>query len=158
MPNSVRCARIELESWVRWRLSISRTPVQHHHALLLRSFDGHKAHRWARDGFADRLGIRRIVLPALNIRLDVLGRHQADLVPPRDEFARPVMRAAASLDPGETRRQLFEKRQDTPPCKTPANNHLPRGINSVNLKDSLCDIQSYGCDKRHGALLSGFRR
>ena len=56
-------------------------PVQHHHALLLRRLDGHKAHRRPRHGLADRLGIRGVVLAALHIGLDVLRRHQADLVP-----------------------------------------------------------------------------
>jgi hypothetical protein len=56
------------------------------------------------------------------------------------------MRAAAVLDPDKTRRQLLEKRQHTPTCQATANNNLPCGVNSMNLKDSLCDIQSYGCN------------
>jgi hypothetical protein len=68
------------------------------------------------------------------------------------------MRTAAGLDPYDTGRQLLEKRQHTPACQAPADNNLPSGINSVNLKDSLCNIQSYGCNDRHGALPPGFRR
>jgi hypothetical protein len=68
------------------------------------------------------------------------------------------MRSTASLNPNETGRQLFEKRQNAPAREAPPDNNLPGGINSVNLKDSLCDIQSYGCNKRHGALPRGFRR
>jgi len=45
-----------------------------------------------------------------------------------------------------------KKGQYAPACQALANNNLPCGINPVHLKDSLCDIQSYGCDRCHRAL------
>src|SRR5262249_39623113 len=116
------------------------------HALLLRRFDGYKPHCGPCNSFADRLRISRIVLPALHIGPHILGWQQPHLVPASDEFARPIMRGAAGFNPDETWLQLLEERQDTPACETPANNNLSNGINSVNLKDTLCDIQSDGCN------------
>jgi hypothetical protein len=40
-------------------------------------FRPHKPYRWAANGLADRLGIRRVVFVALDIGLHVLRRHQA---------------------------------------------------------------------------------
>src|SRR6516165_10759855 len=73
-------------------------------------------------------------------------------MPARDQFPRPVMRVAASLYANKTRPQLFEKCQYAPACQALANNNLSCGINPMHLKDSLCDIQSYDCDRFHCAL------
>ncbi len=76
-------------------------------------------------------------------------------MPACDEFPRPIMRSAASLDPDKAWRQLSEKSQDAPACEALANNNLPCGVNSVNLKDSLSDIHSYDCNRCHCALPPG---
>jgi hypothetical protein len=56
------------------------------------------------------------------------------------------MRVAASLYANKTRRQLFEKRQNTPAGQALPDNNLPCRINPVDLKDRLCDIETYCCD------------
>ena len=90
--------------------------MKHQHTLLRRRFDGHKAHGRARHGLADGLGIGGIVLPAFDIGLDVLGGHQADLVPKSNEFPCPVMRVAAGFNPNKTGFKLFEKCHYAPAC------------------------------------------
>jgi hypothetical protein len=56
------------------------------------------------------------------------------------------MRAAASLDPDQTRRQLLEKHQDSPARQALPDDNLPCSINPVNLKNRLRDIETYCCD------------
>jgi len=51
-------------------------PVQHHRALLFRRPDAHEAHGWPRHRLADRLGIGRVVLAPLYVRLHILRWHQ----------------------------------------------------------------------------------
>jgi hypothetical protein len=56
-------------------------PMQHHHALLLHSLHGNKAHGRPAHCLADRLGIGGIVLLAFDVGLHVARRHQPDIVP-----------------------------------------------------------------------------
>src|ERR1039458_8737033 len=79
MPSSAKCARMALITWVRCRIKRSRA-MQHQPALLLGRFDLYKTHGRPPHRLADRLGVGRIVLVALDVGLHVLRRHQPYLV------------------------------------------------------------------------------
>ena len=92
-------------------------PVQHQHRLLLGRLDRHEAHRRPRHRLADRLGVGRIRLAALDVGLHVGRRHQPDLMAQGTDLARPVMRRAARLDANQAGRQALEERQHLRPLQ-----------------------------------------
>src|SRR5262245_26922279 len=55
-------------------------PVLHQPALLLGRLRPHKSHRRPANRLADRLGVRCVVLVALDVGLHVLRRHQTNLM------------------------------------------------------------------------------
>jgi hypothetical protein len=85
-------------------------PVQHHRALLFGRLDAHEAHGRSRHRLADRLGIGRVVLAPLYVRLHILRRHQPHIMAQRDQLAGPVMRRRARFDADQARRQNFSMR------------------------------------------------
>src|ERR671911_2293934 len=70
-----------------------------HHGCRLRLFTlhGDKAHGRALGGLADRLGIRHVVLLALDERLYIGRRDQPHLVAELSDGAAPIVRARAGL-------------------------------------------------------------
>jgi len=54
--------------------------MQHQHALLFWALQANKAHRRPLNRLADRFGIGRIVLAALDVSLHIVRRHQPHLV------------------------------------------------------------------------------
>jgi hypothetical protein len=64
-----------------------------------------------------------------------------------------MVRRGASFYADQAWRQLLEERQDRAPLQLAADDHLASGINSVNLKDRLGDVQPACRDRLHGALL-----
>ena len=115
--------------------------VKHHHALLFRSLHRHEPHRRPRHRLADRLRIGSVILAALHIRLHILRRHQSNIMAQRDQLAGPVVRVAAGLDADQTARQLREERNHPGPAQALAHHHFACGINTVDLKHRLRDIQ-----------------
>jgi hypothetical protein len=80
---------------------------------LRKGLDSDEVHRRPLHRFRDRLGIAVVVLVALEERLDVLRRDQADVVSERLNLAGDVMRATAGFKPdkaawkvGEPAREL----------------------------------------------------
>ena len=69
----------------------------------------------------------------------------------RDQFASPVMRARARLHSDEAGRQLFEESQKALPPNAPPQNGVPAGVDAVDLKDRLGEIETNGCN-RHDLL------
>src|SRR5262245_20727944 len=69
----------------------------HQLTLLFGRFDPHEAHGRSPNRFADRLGVSRIVLVALDVDLDVLRWHQPQPVAKLREFTCPVMGRGAGL-------------------------------------------------------------
>jgi hypothetical protein len=116
--------------------------------LLLGRLDRHKPHGRAAHRFADRFGVDRIVLAALDVWLDVLRRQQNHLMPQAAQPPRPVVRGAARLEPDARRRQLGEDFLDLAAPDLPPQHRLLALVNSMNLKDMLGRIQT-NSDNRH---------
>ena len=120
--------------------------------LLLLRLDRHKAHRRAGHRLADRRGIGRIVLVALEIGLDVLRRHQPHLVPERTDLTRPVVRRGTSLDPDQASGQTGKEAQDLAAPQRLAHHDLARAIDCVHLKHLLSQIEADRGNLAHGWL------
>src|SRR5260370_4075710 len=58
------------------------------------------------------------------------------------EFARQVVRRGASLDADQAWWQLRKERQHVETLQLAADDHLTRGIHSVDLKDRLGDVET----------------
>src|SRR5262245_26158560 len=141
MPNSLRCPRTALMSCVRWPISWERA---------LWTLHRHERHARPPDRLADRLGINRISLAALDVGLDVLRRHQLHGVPELGNLTCPVMRTAARLHADQTRRQLGEERQYLFAPQLPGDDDLALGIDAVDLEHLLCKIEPDGGKCCHG--------
>ena len=86
--------------------------VHHELALLFDGFDGHEAHVWAGDGFADGGGVGGVVLAAFAreaVGGNELGGHQAHAVAVLGKFTRPVVRARARFHADQARRQAGDE-------------------------------------------------
>jgi hypothetical protein len=91
---------------------------------------------------ADRFGVGPIVLLTLHVRLDVLRRHQPHRMTEPGDFPRPKVRPGTRLHSHHARRQVGEERQHRVPAQTLRHNHLALGINAVNLKHRLRQIET----------------
>src|SRR5882757_3249721 len=69
------------------------------------------------------------------------------------EFARPMMRRGTGLNSHQAWWQLLEKRQDRAPLQLAADNDLTSGINTVDLKHRLGDIQTDCRNHLHNCFL-----
>ena len=96
--------RTQVINALRAHQQIARA-VLHQLSLLFRRFDLHETHGRASHRLADRLGIGRVVLVALDVGLHVLRRHQTNLVTELGQLPRPIVRRGAGLHADETRRQ-----------------------------------------------------
>ena len=87
-------------------------------------------------------GIGGIVLVALDVGLNVLGRHQANVVAQFAQLTRPVMRRSARFHAYKTRRQPLEERLHLAAPQLLLDDHLLAGVDAVNLEDVLGEIQT----------------
>jgi hypothetical protein len=124
------------------------------HRLLLLALDRHEAHGRPRRRFADRRGISRIVLPALEIGLDVLRWDQAHFVPQPAQLPGPEMGGGASLQADPARRKLREVAQDLPAAEAALLDNGVVCVDTVNLEDVLGQIEANRCNLHGGWLLS----
>ncbi len=77
---------------------------------------------------------RQAVLdPAPDVRLHVLRRHQLNVMPERDQLARPEVGCRTRLNAEHTSGQLGEELQHPPTRQTLANNRCVISIHSVHL-------------------------
>ena len=97
---------------------------------------------------ASRLRIRGVVLPTLDIRLPVSGRHQLHGVPEFCQFARPMMRRRAGFYPDQAGFETRKERKHLGPSETLANNCHTSRIDSVKLKNSLGNRTLDFCARR----------
>jgi hypothetical protein len=84
-------------------------------------------------GLAARLGGGGVVLVALDVRLDVLRRHQAGVVAEPDQLAGPVMRAAG-LEADPAARQVGEEDQHIAARQPLAQHHPVARIDAMHLE------------------------
>jgi hypothetical protein len=66
------------------------------------------------------------------------------------ELAGPITLRGASLNANQAWRQLLKKRQDLATLQLAANNHLPGGINAMDLENRLGDIETDCRNRLHG--------
>src|SRR5262249_50367334 len=151
MPNPARWARIALITAVCWRMN--RWRVRCSIRPLLGAFGRNEPYVRPGHCLADCLGVSRIVLLSLDVRLHVGRRHQPHGVAERLELTRPVMRGSAGLDPNEAWLQSLEKRQHVAPLQLPADNDLARSIDAMNLENRLGDVETNRRDRLHLRLL-----
>ena len=86
------------------------THLQNHALRLLRDrLHWNKMHARSPCRLADRLGVVTVILAALDVGFDVLGRDQTHLVAQRDQFASPMVCAAAGFHGNLGGRKLGEK-------------------------------------------------
>src|SRR5262245_1742953 len=116
--------------------------VLHQLALLLGRLDAHKAHGWAPDRLADRLGVSCVVLIALEIGLHVLRRHQTNLVSELGQLASPIVGCGTGLHPDQAWRQRCEERDHLAAPQLLSDNDLLSCIDAMNLEYLLGDIQT----------------
>jgi hypothetical protein len=131
--------------------------MQDQHALLLFALHRHEAHVRPCHRLADRLGIGRVVLAALEVGLDVARRHQPDLMAKRSQFPGPMVRGRAGLDADQAWRKVSEELQQLRPPQLLSNDDRADGGDAVDLKDSLGDIQTDRGNLHSGRLLSLWR-
>ena len=87
-------------------------PVERLDILLRDVFYWHKAHARTRHGFGDGFRIAHVIFVRFHIRLDILGRHQPDVMPLLAQLPGPIMCPAARFHPDGYPRQLGHKRHD----------------------------------------------
>jgi hypothetical protein len=124
--------------------------VQHRQTLLLDALHRNERHARPRHRLADRSGVTRIRLAALDIGLDVLRRHQLHGVPELGNLTPPIVRTAAGLHADQTLRQLGEERQHLFASELPGNDDVALGIDAVDLEDLLCKVEPNGGNHFHG--------
>jgi len=83
--------------------------VKRLHVELILPFQFDEPHRRPRRCFRDPFSVAIVVLVRLDIRADVFGRHQPDVVTAGGEQPAEVMGAAAGLHPDNTRGQLLRQ-------------------------------------------------
>ena len=128
--------------------------VQHQHGLLLDRLHRNEAHRRPGHRLGNRLGVRGIGLPALDVGFDIGGRHQPHLMPKGRDLPGPVMGRRARLHPDQARRQPLEEPRDLATTQPSAGSYLAIRTNRVNLKYALRDVDTHNRDRLHVRLLS----
>jgi hypothetical protein len=110
-------------------------------ACCASSFTGTKRNPWQLRRFADRLGIRHVILLPLDEGLDVSRRDQPHCVAQLAKLPRPVVRPAAGLQRHQTRRLRREKLEHLGPHQALAEHHPPGRIGPVRLEYPLRNIE-----------------
>jgi len=127
--------------------------IAHLNLDLMYGLVGDRAHldeaqAGARLRLADRRGIGGVVLLAADIGLHISRRHHLHVMPQRRQRAAPVMRRAACLHPDPARRQRCEERKDLTPPKRPVDDNRALGVDAMNLKNVLGQIEANDRDTR----------
>ncbi len=139
---------------VRWRTSRSRARNTTALACCASLFTGTKRMLGRCRRLADRLGIRRVVLLPLDVRLDIGRRDQPDRVPQLADLTPPVMSTAASLQRHNVQGGWAAKNASSLSRSQPfAEHHAAGRVRPVRLKHPLRDVQSDRASLRHGRLL-----
>src|SRR5712671_1254821 len=123
---------------------------QHQGRLLLSRLYRHEAHRRPAHRFAKRFRIRRIVLAALDVRLDELRRDQLHRMPERLQQPRTMVAGTAGFDRDHRRRKLLEECEHLLASQLLPQNRLLRGVHSVKLENVFRRIHTNSANLFHG--------
>lgn len=145
-----------LTSWVRCLNQQVACSMHGERRLLFGRLYRHEPHRRPRHRLADRLGIIGVGLTALDVGLHIGRRHETNIVPERNQLARPVMRRPARLHADQASRQLGEERQHLSPPQRLAHHRFAGGINSMNLENALGQIEADRGNLHRGWLPSSW--
>jgi hypothetical protein len=132
--------------------------VHHQDALLLARLDWHEPHVGSADRLADRLGVSRVGLVALDVGLHVLRRDQTYFVTKTDKLPRPVMSARTRLHAHQAVGLFCEEGEEFAASQFAPKHSVPGCINAVNLEDRLCEIEANRDNGHDGALLGRWLR
>ena len=152
MPNSASRPRIMLTSWVRCLTNRSRVRCSASAACCSADLIATIPHRRTRHRLADRLGIARVGLAALDVRLHVGRRHQPHLVTQLGDLARPVVARAARLDPDQAGIKLLEEPSHLRTAQRLADNDFAGAVDGVDLEDVLGQVKA-DCGNLHRGWL-----
>lgn len=119
-------------------------PVAEHRrmGLLLDRFGRHEVHLGLAGCDQDRLGIGSIILLVLQKRAHMLRRDQLYLLPKRFHLSHPIMCATAGFEDDRAGSLPGHKRGELLSCELFAELHRPRPQGAVNLKNTLCQVNS----------------
>ena len=98
-------------------------PELHHARLLFLALHRNEVHGRALRRLADRLRIRRLVLLALHVSLNIGRRDQAHLMTQPADLTASVMRAPARIHRHRATRPRRQKRQNLPTRQLAAERH-----------------------------------
>jgi hypothetical protein len=108
--------------------------------LVMNLFDGHKTHVGTGDGLHDRRRIVGVVLLALHVRLNELGRHDPNGESQLFKLPGPIMRPRTGFHAYHLRPQLEDNLLQPTPPYDPAKDLLAPFIHAVERKNLLCQI------------------
>ncbi|SMH65433.1 protein of unknown function [Acidithiobacillus ferrivorans] len=123
--------------------------------LLLAVLGRHEAHVGSSHRFADCLGVRRVVLVRLDVRLDELRCHQLGRVAQGFQLSGPVMRAATSFHPDQAGSQVGEKRNHLLALELLLHQRLAAFVDTMHLQNVFCQINP-NCRNLHFGRLSSW--
>src|SRR5205085_5568517 len=99
-----------------------------------------KTHRWTKRCLCNRLGVAVVVLLCLDVRANILRRHQSDLVALRRELTPQMMRAAARFHCHYATRRLASKSNHRWPLQTTPHQDPPAIVQSDHTANILTQV------------------
>jgi len=126
--------------------------MHYQHRLLFRALNRNKAHVRSAHRFTDRFGVVAVVLLALAIRHDELGRHDAGVVTHRCERARQLVGARARFHSYAARRQLRDQLEQLAARETSAQHGLAACVDAMHTQNVLCQINPNRRNLAHDCL------
>src|ERR1700747_81086 len=111
--------------------------VQRLQIELIVSLDWHKAHGGTGYSFGDGFGIDVVILVRLHVRLHILCRHQAHLMPLFPQSAPEKMRSSAGLHADQALTKVRCEAQQLSPRALLANHDFTPCVDANKVKDSL---------------------
>src|SRR6201987_5778746 len=121
--------------------SVQRLQVQ-----LIVALDRHKAHRGTGYRFGDGFGIDVVILVGLHVRLHILCRHQAHLMPLFPQSAPEKMRSSAGLHADQALTKVRCEAQQLRPRALLANHDSTPCIDTYKVKDRLSQTDTDGAN------------
>jgi hypothetical protein len=112
-------------------------PMQRLQVELVIGLDRHKAHRGTGYCLGTRFSIDVVVLVRLHVRLHILRRHQAYIMPLFPQSAAEKMRSSASLHADQTPAKVRGKAQQLSPRALLPNQNFATCVDAYKVKHCL---------------------